>query len=173
MDIHPKQKLFLFHDLGLEGFNFFIVNNDERVINELLFDYKKCNTNLNNHKLKLCAMKFCIQTWEKMPNNKKEQLTNIVQNFFHLLKQFEKLKNTTDMNILISENNIEDIISSNCGIFQTHFYKNLFDPEEKSKIINHKNLNKKTIETIINEIFSTDVDENEHLIEKFKDEYDL
>ena len=133
-----KKRIFLFDALGLEGFKFFIVNNDERVINELLFDYKKCNTNLNNRKLKLCAMKFCIQTWEKMPNNKKEQLTNIAQNFFHLLKQFEKLKNTTDMNILISENNIEDIVSSNCGIFQTYFYKNLFDPEEKSKIINQK-----------------------------------
>ena len=57
-----KKRIFLFDALGLEGFKFFIVNNDERVINELLFDYKKCNTNLNNHKLKLCAMKFCIQT---------------------------------------------------------------------------------------------------------------
>ena len=56
-----KKRIFLFDALGLEGFKFFIVNNDERVINELLFDYKKCNTNLNNHKLKLCAMKFCIQ----------------------------------------------------------------------------------------------------------------
>ena len=57
-----KKRIFLFDALGLEGFKFFIVNNDERVISELLFDYKKCNTNLNNHKLKLCAMKFCIQT---------------------------------------------------------------------------------------------------------------
>ena len=77
-----KKRIFLFDALGLEGFKFFIVNNDERVINELLFDDKKCNTNLNNHKLKLCAMKFCIQTWEKMPNNKKEQLTDIAQLFF-------------------------------------------------------------------------------------------
>ena len=54
-----------------------------------------------------------------------------------------------------------------------YFYKKLFDPDEKSKIINHKNLNKSTIEVIFNEIFSTDVNENEYLIKKFKYEYNL
>ena len=54
-----------------------------------------------------------------------------------------------------------------------YFYKNLFDPDEKSKIINHENLNKHSIEVIINEIFITDVDENEHLIAKFNEEYKL
>ena len=53
------------------------------------------------------------------------------------------------------------------------FYKNQFDPDEKSKILEHENLNKKTLETIINEIFFTDVDENEHIIKNFKKEYDL
>ena len=61
--------------------------------------------------------------------------------------------------------------SSTCGIFQLYFCKKLFDPDEKSKIINHENLNKHTIEVIFNEIFSTDVDENEHLIKKFEEEY--
>ena len=41
------------------------------------------------------------------------------------------------------------------------------------KFLSHQNLNKSTLETIINEIFSTDVNENEHLIENFKDEYEL
>ena len=74
------------------------------------------------------------------------------------------------MNILILE---QDLTSSNCGIFQLYFYQNLFDPNKKSKIINHENLNKRTIEVIFNEIFSTDVNENEYLIKKLKDEYNL
>ena len=74
------------------------------------------------------------------------------------------------MNILILE---QDLASSNCGIFQLYFYQNLFDPNKKSKIINHENLNKRTIEVIFNEIFSTDVNENEYLIKKFKYEYNL
>ena len=77
------------------------------------------------------------------------------------------------MNILILEQTLQNLTSSTCGIFQLYFYKNLFDPDKKSKIINHENLNKHTIEVIFNEIFSTDVDENEHLIKKFKEEYQL
>ena len=77
------------------------------------------------------------------------------------------------MNILILENNVKDLFGSTCGLFQLYFYKNLFDPDEKSKILNHENLNKKTLETIINEIFSTDVDENQHKIKNSREEYDL
>ena len=62
--------------------------------------------------------------------------------------------------------------SFNCGIFQLYFYKNLFDPDEKSKILNHENLNKHTIEVIFNEFFTRDVVENDYLITKFK-EYKL
>ena len=54
------------------------------------------------------------------------------------------------MNILILEKPVQDLKSSNCGIFQLYFYKNLFDPNVKSKIINHENINKWTIEVIFN-----------------------
>ena len=101
-------------------------------------------------------MRFSVSTWENMPHTKKEQLTKMAQNFFHLLQQ-----------------PVQDLTSSNCGIFQLYFYKNLFDPNKKSKIINHENLKKRTIEVIFNETFSTDVNENEYLIKKFKDEYNL
>ena len=62
---------------------------------------------------------------------------------------------------------------STCGLFQLHFYKNIFNPDEGSKIINLETLNKNTIEQILNEIFSTNVNQNEHEIENFKKEYDL
>ena len=44
---------------------------------------------------------------------------------------------------------------------------------KKRKIINHETLNKKTIEEILNEIFSTNVDENKQEMENFRKEYDL
>ena len=64
-------------------------------------------------------------------------------------------------------------MSSTCGLFQLHLYINIFDPEEKNKIINHKTLNKKTLEAILNEICTTDIDENKHVIENFQKEFDL
>ena len=118
-------------------------------------------------------MKFRFQTWQKMSHKVKEPLTDTAQIFFHLLEQFAKLKKSECMNILILENNVEDLLWSTCGLFQLYFYKNLFDPDEKSKILDHENLNKKSLKTIINDIFSTDVDENEHIIKNFREEYDL
>ena len=70
-----------------------------------------------------------------MPHTKKEQLTETPQNFFHLLQQFAKLKKSNDMNILILEQPGQDLASSNCGIFQLYFYKNLFNPNEKVKLL--------------------------------------
>ena len=33
-------------------------------------------------------MKFCVETWQKMPQKTKYQLTGTAQNLFHLLEQF-------------------------------------------------------------------------------------
>ena len=171
MDIHPPKNLQLFDSLGLEGFKFFIVDNNKNTIDELLYNFKKCEVSLVNQKLTLCTMKFSINVWEKLPHTKKEQLTGTAQNFFHLLAKFAKLKRTNNMNILIVEHPVQELTSMACGLFE--LYKNIFGPQEKSKIINHEILNKRTIEAILNEVFTTDVNENEQVIEKFKEEYYL
>ena len=101
-----------------------------------------------------------------MQQKTKSQLKETAQNFFHLLKQFSKLKKNRCMNILILENAVQKLQTAICGSFQLYFYKNLFDPDEKSKIKNHKTLNKSTLQTIINEIFSTEIEENEYLMLK-------
>ena len=93
MDTHPKNNLFLFDSFGIEGFKFFIVNNDQKIINELLYNFKKCDSK-SSQKWKLCTMKFCVETWQKMSQKTKDQLTGTAQNFFDLLEQFEKLKKT-------------------------------------------------------------------------------
>ena len=95
-------------------------------------------------------MKFCVETWQRMSQKTKDQLTDTAQIFFHLLEQFPKLKKTHCMNILILKSQIEDLISPNCGQFQSYFYENLFDPVQKSKVLSHGTLNKSTLETIIN-----------------------
>ena len=56
--------------------------------------------------------------------------------------------------------------------FNYIFIKTFSIHKKKSKITNHKTLNKRTIEAILNKIFTTDANENEQVIEKFKEEYD-
>ena len=56
LDINPKTNLFLFDSFGLEGFKLFIVDNDQDIINKLLYNFEKCKLNPKIHKLQLCAM---------------------------------------------------------------------------------------------------------------------
>ena len=106
-----------------------------------------------------------------MSQKTKSQLTETAQNLFHLMEQFAKLKNSQCMNIIILENRVQDLLTSDCSPFQLYFYKNLFDPEEKSKILHHQKLTKNTLETLINEFFFSDIDENQYLITKFKEKH--
>ena len=66
-----QNNLFLFDSFGIEGFKLFIVDNDQDIINELLYNFKKCE-NKSNQKLKLCTMKFCVETWQKMSQKTKD-----------------------------------------------------------------------------------------------------
>ena len=70
MDINPKNNLFLFDSLGLEGFKISVVNDKEEIINQLLYNFRKCKVKLNQT-ITLCSMKFCAETWEKMPQKTK------------------------------------------------------------------------------------------------------
>ena len=90
-----------------------------------------------------------------------------------MLQQFAKLKKTQCMNLLILENTIQVLTTVTCGQFQLYFYRNLFDPDDQSKFLNKKKLTKNALETRINEIFSTDINENEYRIKKFKEEFNL
>ena len=59
------------------------------------------------------------------------------------------------------EDRIQDLNTSTCGIFQLYFYKNLFNPDQNSKIQKETKLKKSTVETLLNELFSLDDKENE------------
>ena len=58
-------------------------------------------------------------------------------------------------------------------IILLYFEKNLFDPDNESKILSHKKLTKQALQTLMNKIFLTDVNENEYLIKKFREEFNF
>ena len=68
------------------------------------------------------------------------------------------------------EGRIQDLNSSTCGIFQLHFYENLFNPDKNSKIQNKNRLKKSTVEMLLNELYSLDDKENEIKMEEYADE---
>ena len=58
-------------------------------------------------------------------------------------------------------------------MFQLYFYFNSLMPFENSSIIKDTKLSKKTIEKLLNEIFSLNRDENEKEAKKFAEEKDI
>ena len=59
------------------------------------------------------------------------------------------------------EDRVQDLNSVTCGIFQLYFYDNLFNQNENSRTQDKARLNKKIIETLLNELFVLD-DENKN-----------
>ena len=66
------------------------------------------------------------------------------------------------------EDHIQNTETVTCGFLQLHFYEKLFNPKADSKIKNNKKLKKKkTVETLLNKLFSLDIDNNEKIIRQY------
>ena len=77
------------------------------------------------------------------------------------------------MKIILLDDQLQELTTDTCGIFQLYFYKNLFDPVRDSKIIDDEFLTQKTVTTLLNEIFSTNKEKNEEEMKLFVRDNDL
>ena len=73
----------------------------------------------------------------------------------------------------MADDSLQMIDKDTCEIYQLYFYVKLFDSLQDSSIINEKTLNKNTIEKILNEILSTNKQNNENKMESFIEENNL
>ena len=77
--------------------------------------------------------------------------------YLTFIKSFGKnLKLRDFVNIWVVEDRIEDLDSVTFNNFKIYFYNNLFNPVQNSKIQNKTKLNKKITETLINQLFVLD-----------------
>ena len=110
--------------------------------------------------------------YEKIRNG--HRLTLTAQDLLHLMNEFGKLHKIKDIvKVHLVNDQLQKIKTDACGMFQLHFYFNLFMPLQNSSIINDKKLSKSTIEKLLNEIFSIDTSMNEETIEKFSEEKNI
>ena len=121
-------------------------------------------------KITLCKVKFNLSACKKLNKEEINSLSETAKNFFYFIQAFGiKLKLRGFVNIWMVEDRLQNLDSATCGIFQIYFYQNLFNPEENSKIQGNAKLNKKTVETLLNELFSLDDKENEKKMEEYTD----
>ena len=114
-----------------------------------------------DNKITLCKVKFNLSACKNLTKNEINSLSETARNFFYFIQAFGiKLKLRGFVNIWMVEDRLQDLDSATCSIFQIYFYQNLFNAEQNSKIQGNAKLNKKTVETLLNEVFSLDDKEN-------------
>ena len=164
LDLHQKKEIFLFDSFAFEGFKKFIIDNDKKVLNKVLFSLNKFQK--SDHKITLISVKFSMSSYEKIKDTK--QLKTTTQDLLHLMYEFGKLHNIEDeITVFSLDDQLQKIETDTCGIFQIYFYYNLFNPFSDSSIIKDKVLTKHTIEKLLNEIFSLNQEQNEKVNEQF------
>ena len=120
----------------------------------------------------MVTLKFSMREYEKIRNG--HRLTTTTQDLLHLMYEFGKLHKIKDVvTVHLVDNQLQEIETDTCGIFQLYFYVNLFTPLENSSIVNDKKLSKSTLEKLLNEIFYLDRDKNENLVEQFPEEKEI
>ena len=163
LDLHPKKEIFLFDSFGFEGLKKFIIDNDKKLLNKVLFNLN--NFKKTDRKITLISLKFSMREYEKISD---KQLKTTTQDLLHLMYEFGKLHNIQDeITVFSLDDQLQKIETDTCGIFQIYFYYNLFNPFSDSSIIKDKVLTKHTIEKLLNEIFSLNQEQNEKVITQF------
>ena len=168
LDIEPRTDIFFFDSYGLQGLKHFIIQDDKPIVDKILIGIVKMDR--TDNKLTLCKIKFNLGACKHLTKDEIGSLSDTARNFFYFIQAFGiKLKLRGFVNTWMVEDRLQDLDSSTCGIFQTYFYENLFNPDRNSKIQNKTKLNKNTVEILLNELFSLDDRENEIKIEEYAD----
>ena len=133
IDIEPRNDIFFFDSSGLDGLKHFIIQDDKPIVDKILLGVEQMTR--TDQKITLCKVKFNLAACRGLTKNDIDSLSDTARNFFQFVQAFGiKLKLRGFVNIWMVEDRIQDLDSATCGIFQIHFYENLFNPNEKSKI---------------------------------------
>ena len=82
-----------------------------------------------DNKVTIVNIKFNLDACKNLSKKELDGLSDTASNFFHFIQAFgNKLELRDFVNIWVVEDRVQDPNSVTCGIFQIHFYNNLFNP---------------------------------------------
>ena len=93
LDIELKTDIFFFDSFGLDGLRHFIIQDDKKVIEKILFKYKKMTR--TDNKIKLVNIRFNLNACKKLSKRELDALSNTATNFFLLYPSFRQQAQTT------------------------------------------------------------------------------
>ena len=149
------------------------MQDDKPIVEQIMLGVEKI-TRADN-KITLCKTPFNLGACKTLSEHEIDSLSDTTRNFFRFIQAFGiKLKLRNFVNIWMVEERLQDLDCSTCGIFQPYFYDNLFNPDENSKIQYSTKLTRKTVETLLNELFVlNNQDANEQKMREYANDLDI
>ena len=99
--------ILFFNSFGLDGLKHFIVQEDKKVIEKVLFGTEKMTR--SDNKITLCKIKFNLNACKKLSKTELDSLSDTAANFFHFIQAFgNKLKLRNFVNIWTVEDRVQD-----------------------------------------------------------------
>ena len=143
----------------------FIATDDKKIVGKILKGLKLADQ--RDDKLTLVKLHFLMAS-KKLTENEIKKLSETGQDLFHLTYTFWKNENIANfVNVWMLEEPIQDPKTVTCGPFQQYFYENLFFTEENRKLLDPKNLTNAALETLLEELFALDIEQNETTINQY------
>ena len=81
-----KKKIFLFDSFNFEGIKEFVPQNDQKVLNKILYGIQKLQK--KDNKIILMTLTFFIREYENIKN--KNRLSETTTDLLHLMKEYGK-----------------------------------------------------------------------------------
>ena len=63
LDLHPKKEIFLFDSFGFDGFKEFLLQDDKKTLNEILYGIKKIEK--KDSKIMVITLTFSMEEYKK------------------------------------------------------------------------------------------------------------
>lgn len=79
LELHTRKHIFLFDSFGFTGFKEFIINNDKKIIDKLLYGLK--NFNRKDNRI-IVPVNFLVESYERESQSSKSNLTDTAKDFF-------------------------------------------------------------------------------------------
>ena len=110
LDIEPKQDIFLFDSFGLDGLKHFIIQDDQNIIEKVLFGTEKMTR--TDSKVTLFNIRFNLNIYKNLTVDELDALSDTAINFFRFVQAFgKKLKLRNFVNIWMVEDRIQNLNS--------------------------------------------------------------
>ena len=137
----------MFDSFGFEGFKEIVIQDDQKIINKIFYGVEKFYK--KDNKITLVTLRFSIPEYKNLKNF--DKLSKATVDLLHLINEYGKKHRLRDEVIVHSvDEKLQMIEKDTCGMHQIYFYVNLFNPLYNSSILSGKNLNKRTIEKLLN-----------------------